>query len=278
MKNIETIIKYLSGEMLPEESKQFLLEASANLALKEELDSVTRIWNEIHKQLELRDGPGSIERELLVAEILAEHDLQFYKQETGTKQETQFRKKIEQTMTSSRESKKRHKKINTGIISMIGMAAAAAIIAFIVILNPPSDLYELSQEYYQPGSDEIFANINSSTRSTAGTAMAFFMQGEYEQAKQICSMEIGKYPDKPELQLLHALSCYESGELSTAEAELKRIIIDDTSKFSRASQWYLAIIYIQSDRKQDAKQVLESILDDAGSYHKQARKLLRKMK
>ncbi len=278
MKNIEIIIKYLSGELLSEENDKFMKEVREDPELRHEFESVSSIWNEIKEQLTLKDGPGSLDREALIAEILAEHDVQFYKHEPESKKELDFREKMEEAMNESAAPKIKKRKINPRIISMISMAAAAAIIAFVVILNPPPDLYELTDQYYQPASDAVFESISNTSRSDVGSAMAQFRQGEYATARSISHDEMLKQPELPKIQLLYALSCYETGDLPEAETSLIEIARLYKDEIAETSNWYLALIYTRSNREVEAKLILEELAVDSGTYKKQAKMLLRKMK
>lgn len=277
MKNIEKIIKYLSGEMLPDESKKFMQEVTGDVDFRSEFESVSLIWKELKNQLTLKDGPESTDREAFITEVLAEHDLQFYKQEPESKKELEFRKKLERVMNEIPESETKKRRFNPRILSMISMAAAAAIIAFVVILNPPPDLYELTGQYYQPSSDEVFESISSTSRSGVGSAMTFFKQGDFEKAQSLSFSEMQKYPDIGELRLLYALSCYELGDQKAAEANLNAITQRHEGGIDETARWYLALIQISVDMEQEANLILKDLIAAESSYQKQAQKLLRKI-
>ncbi len=130
--------------MLPDESEKFKKELSEDSTLRNEFESVSPIWDEIRNRLQLKDGPESKDREQLIAEILAEHDIQFYGTNTETKREIAFRKKLRKTMTEAEIPEIRKKRISPRIYSMISLMAAAMITALIFILNPAPDINELN--------------------------------------------------------------------------------------------------------------------------------------
>lgn len=278
MKNIDNIIKYLSGEMLPDENDRFRKEISENSGLRDEFESISSIWEEIRKQLLLKESPGSEDREQLIAEILAEHDIQFYGTKTETKKEEDFKKNLGQSMIESEKPEKVKKKLPPRIYSMISLMAAAMIISLIFILNPAPDINELTEAYYQPVSDPVFEKVNGTSRSGIGSAMALFDQGKYKAAQYVASEELIKYPDVLEIQLLYALASYEAGDLSTAKVRLLSLIKEDETDIADAAKWYLSLLFIQTDISSVAKPYLEDLNASENSYQIRAGKLLKKMK
>ncbi len=277
MKNIDKIIKYLSGELSPGESELFMKEVTESPELKGELDSVSAIWKEISKQLKLQDGPESSDREQLIAEILAEHDVRNYGKKKATKKEIAFKANLQQTMREAQKVEKPKRSISRRAYSLITLVAAAASIALVFILNPPSDLNELTDSYYHPASEPVFETINSASRSGMSSAMALFEQGSYKESIAIAKTEMEKYPEIIEIQLLYSLACFESGDLVLAESELLEITLLQQSNFYEIANWYLALIYLKSDMNQEATDLLLEIVKEKGKYSKGAKMLLRKM-
>jgi hypothetical protein len=278
MKNIDDIIKYLSGEMLPDKSRKFKKELSENAALRNEFESVSPVWEEIRKQLQLKDGPDSADREQLIAEILAEHDIQFYGTSTETKKETAFREKLSQSMIEAKKTEKPIRRISPRIYSMISLMAAAMVTALVIILNPAPDLNELSEAYYQPVSDPVFERVNATSRSGISSAMALFKQGNFKAALSLASEEMIKYPDVSEIHLLFALASYEAGDFTQAESHLITLLEGDNTEVSESARWYLSLVHIQTSNKEKARPYLEHLNSGESAYQRRANKLLKKMK
>lgn len=278
MKNIEKIIQYLSGEMLQDESEQFQKELSANPALLAEYETIAKIWKEFKKQLKLEESPDSKEREQLIAEIMAEHDVQFYKHDSETKKELAFKKKLRQSMINDQKPVKEKKRLGPRVISMVSLVAAAAITLMILILNPSPDLSMLTNQFYQPTEDPIFEPLQNRSRSDISSPMYLFTQGDYSAARLILMDAIKKYPDFTELKLLYALSCYESDDFVEAEINLWQIIETDSGEIAETSRWYLALLNLHSGENNEASLHLETIKENGEMYKKEAKKLLRKIK
>ena len=187
--------------MLPDENDLFLKEVSGKPELKNELESVSAIWKEIGLQLKLEEGPESMDREELIAEILAEHDVWVYGEKKETKKELAFKKNLQQAMSNAEKIEKPKKRILPKFNAFNSLIAAAATIAMVFFLLPNPDLVELTESYYQPMSDPIFETINNASRSGMPSAMEFFKRGSYEEAKTIALSEMEKYPDVIEIQL-----------------------------------------------------------------------------
>lgn len=277
MKHIDKIIKYLSGEMLPDESDRFKNDISKDSELRDEFESISSIWKEIQKHLQLKEGSGTENREELIAEILAEHDIEFYGTKAETKREEAFRNNLKKVMIEAEKPVKK-KKLSPRIYSMVSLMAAALITALVIIMNPAPDLDELTEAYYQPGSDPVFEKVSSTSRSDAGSAMALFIQGKYELSSSIAFQEITKNPDLPEMKLLYALSQYETGDFSEAESYLLTLIEEGNSETVRAANWYLALIYLKTDNNSKARSKLEKLISVNNPYQKRAGKLLKLMK
>ncbi len=279
MNNIEKIIKYLSDEMHAEESDQFRKELSINSDFSMEYESISNIWKEFQKQLKLEDGPESMDREQLIAEVMAEHDIQFYKQDSVTKKELAFKRKLKQSMTDVQKTTVKEKsRPGPKLISMISLMAAASIAVMILVLSPSPDLGMLTNQYYHPTEDPIFEPFQNRSRSSNSSVMYLFRQGDYKAAKSMISDEMKKYPDFTELKLLYALSCYELDDFIEAEKNLLQIIETNEGVIAETSRWYLALLNLHNGNNNKASVYLETIKKSGETYKKEAKKLLRKMK
>lgn len=277
MKNIDIIIKYLSGDMLPDQNDKFREEISINTELRNEFEFISSIWEEIQKQLQLKDGPDSKDRELLIAEILAEHDIHFYGTSADTKREIAFRKKLSQSMYENEKSEKQNRKLTPRIYSVISLMAAAMVAALVIILNPAPDLNELIDAYYRPVSDPVFEKVNGTTRSNMSSAMALFKQGNYKESSSLAYEEMKNNPEALEIQLLFALASYEAGDFSEAESQLLSLIEKDKKEIAEAANWYLSLLYIKTSNGKKSKSHLENLTSRENAYQKRAHKLVKLM-
>jgi len=277
MNNIEKIIKYLSGDMSPAENDQFQKELSANTDLSVEYGKVSSVWKIIQKQLTQEDGPESMDRDMLLAEIMAEHDVQFHQPNGETKKDLAFRKKLRQIMTEEDKPVTVKKRTSPRVISMISLMAAASIAVMFLVFNPSPDIGMLTNQYYQPTEDPVFEALQNRSRSGISSAMYMFTQGDYKASKVMLSDEMQKYPDFTELRLLYALSCYESNDFTEAKNSLQQIIENDEGEITEISRWYLALLNLHSGNNVEAEKHLKVLKDNGNLYQKEARKLLRKM-
>ena len=276
MNNIDTIIKYLSGdlELLSRAEFEKALETIPDLA--EEYRSILKIWQLTKKQLAIDDLPDSSEREELIATVLAAHDVEFYRNKAISKKEQELKDELDRIMsTETIKPTVVNKKPGRVIYRLSVMVAALAAILLITLLPGP-DLNQLASTYYDPMDDPDLDFYALTSRSVTANGIFLFKEGEFQTARNFFESNLEEMI--PMEELFYALSCYETGDQQKAISLLDGLTLSNEYAVSYKTKWYLSLIHIKTGDKQKAIKLLSEVQEDEGIYQRKSKKLLRKMK
>ena len=290
MKYLTSIIQYLSNDLSTDSREEF----EKRLQTDPELESEFRVIQQIHDFLTDRlsvDYPeDSLSREQLIAEIVAQHDLERYGSGDRSRQEKQLTEQIASIAEQEEIRNSEHaqgSKQNRHLLSpnrrnlafWIG-AAAAAVILLLVILLPvkmePGDLY---RAYYQPKDDPVLDEIAHASRSNLMPGIALFEDGEILYAKAYFKEELETNPSDPLLMLYYSICSMETNDYEEAREKLGELIASSPSSMLReAAHWYLSLSLLKLEQPEAVSKHL-SLLSESGSiYRENASRLMRKMK
>jgi len=276
MNNIDTIIKYLSGDLEPLSKMEFekALETIPDLA--EEYRSVLKIWETSKNLLSIEELPDGTNREEFIAEVIAAYDIQQYRTKTLSKKGQQFKDELARVIQMNTSSSEKSRKGPIKVIYRISIFLVAAAAIFILILMPGSDLIQLASGYYNPMVDPDIEQYNLTVRSERANALLFFKEGNFSEARH--SFE--KNTDKADSleQLFYAITCYETGDQNKAFSLLHDLILSNESTVSYKAMWYLSLLLIDQGELEEAQKNLLNISTTEGIYKKKSRRLLRKIK
>lgn len=275
MNNIDTIIKYLSGDLEPLSKMEFEKALETNPDLAEEYELVLKIWKTAKENLAIEELPDGENREEFIAEIIAAYDIEFYGATSLSKKEQDFKDELAKVMQVSHpiiEKKNESRgKVNYRL-SVILLAAAAV---FILLVLPGPDINKLASDYYNPLDEVNVEQINFASRSEKSDALLLFQQGEFYPARVSFENNLDKL--KPEDKLFYALCCNETGDQKKSLTLLNELSEAAEDTISYKANWYMSLFFIEQGDLKKAKESLSKILEADGIYHKKARRLLRKI-
>lgn len=290
MKYLTSIIQYLSNDLSTDSREEF----EKRLQTDPELESEFRVIQQIHAllmdRLSVNYPEDSLSREQLIAEIVAQHDLEQYGSGDRSRQEKQLAEQIasiaEQEEIRSSEYTQDSKQnrhllsLNRRNLTLWIAAAAAVVILLLVILLPVKmETGDLYTAYYQPTNDPVLDEIAHASRSNLMPGIALFEDGDILYAKAYFKEELERNPSDPLLMLYYSICSMETNDYEEARKKLEDLIASSPSSILKeAAHWYLSLCLLKLEQPEAASNHL-SLLSESGSiYRENASRLMRKMK
>jgi tetratricopeptide (TPR) repeat protein len=115
------------------------------------------------------------------------------------------------------------------------------------------------------------------TRSQNSKALILFREQRYAAARASFESQSNPVELISVSGLFYAVSCHETGDTGLAIELLNKISDADNSSLSYHSNWYLALIYIDTEQWKEALDSLHRIANVEGQHRKKAKKLIRKL-
>jgi tetratricopeptide (TPR) repeat protein len=284
MNNTDKIITYLSGEMEQAEADQFDLLRAADPELEHAFQAIRKIWELTRENLMLEDLPEENIRDQLIAEVMAHHDIDRYRNHDSKKMMA-FRKALEKAAESAEEPGKKHVSRSRYNLPTILLAAASLVLLFLV-LRPATSLRELAVSYYDPAGSELASGHAFKTRSNEAQALQFIRDRNYQAARHYFESDLNAIADDPVARLFYGISCHETGDSEQAIAVLRSVATADTAgQEERAGQtdtvsyhakWYLSLILIREGKTEEALPFLIELSRTDGPFNSKSTRLLRK--
>jgi hypothetical protein len=241
MKRVDHIIRYLSGELSPVESKQLEEALSSDSGLKEIFDQVSAAWELIGDQLKKKDEEAFLSR---LKEVM---------EQPGPGHAAKGRRKP------------------PGWFYLIPVAATLALVLAIFTGNRGKNLpYE---RFYHPSSDPVLQAVMQDTRGESGSAMALYSSGSYEAAYNVTSGLLDPDSLNRQVLLIHLLSAMELERAGEALALVNGTSPGQGEPLDRALGWYTVLAQVKAGDRGDALVTLDKLLMDPGLYKRDAHKL-----
>lgn len=243
MNYVDRILKYLSGELSPDELRSFQEDLASNAELQKEHEEVSAAFELIRDQLQLRD-------------------------------ELSFRQKLQEAMDHEpAPSVRPARRIRPWWYLLVAVAATLAILLVVNLGAPGNE--KLWSRYYKPEKDPVLLAYHQDTRGEQDAAIVQFQSGNYREAMRMLEPMVSKAPENKGLLLYYLLSAMElnrEGEIidtvMAADFELSHLA-------DQALSWYGALALVKSDRRQEALKMLNPLLQEPGPYQSRAEKLLK---
>ncbi len=154
------------------------------------------------------------------------------------------------------------------IAAAIGLIAVAAF--FVIRLLPGEGYQELYLTYYEPYPN-IVNPLDRSATVANDDVYRFYERGQYQQTVDYFQQwDASKFTDTTYFYLGQAYMAL--GKPGLALDEFKEVEV--SSIFFEPSQWYIALVYLQQNKKNQLEQQLRKIIGKSGSYKKRAQELL----
>jgi len=283
MNKIEPIIKYLSGEMDQQEASRFDLLRSADPELEKTFQSIQKIWEITRENLMLEDLPEEKIRDQLIAEVIAQHDIERYRDQKLSKKAETFRSSLEKAEAAAhrqegmQDGRPRSKWLQTSTI----LLTAACLVLLFLVLRPSTSLRELAVSYYDPVESELVSQYAFKTRSNEARALQFFRDRNFDAARYYFEIDMETIKNDPMARLFYGITCHETGDTEQAIAVLdplaRSTISDSTAKASYHAKWYLSLILVNEGKTEKAIPFLIELSRTEGPFNKNSTRLMRKI-
>lgn len=245
MKHFDHMIKYLSGDLSPEESAIFEGDLEENIQLKEEFSRVSAAYNMIGDQLRRRD-------------------------------EEAFSSALKAAINKSIGDTPRNKRPGRRWYLLIGVAASLAILVSIFLPGP--DAEQIYAKWYRPSEDGVIRTILEGTRGEADTDVAWLWQkGEFESCRKLCSKKLSKDPENQYTMLFCLLSFMEMEEAEPLPHWLSEMDSSSGTPLGQAITWYQSLALVKAGKNTEAVQLLKALEELPGPYAQDAHKLKKKL-
>lgn len=240
------IERYIAGEMGEEERKWFEREVNGNENLRAEIELRRKT------DLLLKDQ-GSISLRNKLSEI---------------------EKRRKTTVTSTGKAR------GTVYIRYAAILTAVLVVGSILLYkgkNSGSD--ELLSRYYKPYEPPASQRSGQTALNADFTlALEFYNTSDYANAALFFSKVVESNPKDMQAVLMNGVSNFEDKKYPEAKSSFTTVIDDNNNLFIETAKWYLALCYIKTGENDKAISQLKSVMDDGGTYSKDAGKILKRLK
>jgi len=241
MNYVDRILKYLSGELSPDEVNSFQEDLASNAEFQKEYEEVLAAFELIRDQLQLRD-------------------------------ELSFRQKLREAMDHEPPpSILPARRIRPWWYVLLAVAATLAILLVVSLGNPGNE--RIWSRYYAPEKDPVLLAYHQDTRGEQDAAIAQFQSGNYSEAMRMLEPMVSKAPENKGLLLYYLLSAMELNREGEVIDTVMAVDLELTHLADQALSWYGTLALIKSDRRQEAAKMLGPLLEEPGPYHSRAEKL-----
>lgn len=243
MNYVDLILKYLSGELSPEEEDSFKEELNSNGELMKEYTEVSIAYELIRDQVQRRDAFA-------------------------------FRQKLQEAMNRDlpSSSSSRHR-IRSWWYIPLGLAASLTIL-WILVWNQTGNEKILSM-YYAPDQDPVLLAYMEDTRGEQEAGILYFRIGSYSEAMKALELRMSEEPGSKVLLLYYLLSAMELDRENEVLEQALAANLADAYLPDQAISWYSTLALIKTDRREEAVKRLVPLTKASGPYQPHAEKLLK---
>ncbi len=240
MNYVDLILRYLSGELSQEEARDFKDELASNEELKQEFAEVSAAYDLIRDQLQHRD-------------------------------EQAFRQKLHSAMDRGQAPSSPRYRIRPVRYVLVALAASLALLLMVKL--PPRSNERILDRYYTPGKDPFLQTLALDTRGEQETGMLLFRNHRYGEAMDLLERMWLETPENKSLLLYYLLSAMEVDREGEAMDRIQELTLEADLPPDRAIAWYGSLALIKSDRRTEALEMLEPLIEVPGPYTSRAEKL-----
>lgn len=104
-----------------------------------------------------------------------------------------------------------------------------------------------------------------------------YKQGDYIDASLQFDQALKSDPDQPQALYYNGMSFYYLHQYNDALKQFQKVLKDKKSQYYEASQWQIAIIYIESGDVRQARKTLNDIIDGNGTYRHPAEEAIKNL-
>jgi len=99
---------------------------------------------------------------------------------------------------------------------------------------------------------------------------------DFQQAIGLFNQALEDKPDDPVLLFYLGIAHLEEGETSLAVASFNKVVASEHG-LKEPAKWYLGLAYLKMEEPRDARQILQEIIEEGGSYKDKAKEILQKL-
>lgn len=241
------MIKYLSGDLSPEESLAFDMELSEDQELQKDFSDVSQAYRIISEQVKRED------EEAYTLAVKAAMD---------------------KTLRVPDPPKKRPSR---RWIFLVALAASLAII--LSIFGPSPEKEKIYASNYNPSNDPVIVALKGNMRGEAGhqSISDFWNKEDYLQSKGEAERILSKNSSDEFAILFYLLSSMELNEGKNALERMPDFQWSMGQSPGQAISWYRALALIRSGNTPEALAELSALEELRGPYQKDAHKLKKKL-
>ncbi len=165
-------------------------------------------------------------------------------------------------------------------VALISSAAAAlTLIMLLWFSNRNYNNTEIYKKYFSPAeAGYTFRTEASCIDNDLRTAMQYYEAGNYKQALTYFEKILNADKSRIGLNLYSGISQMELEKYNEARKSFNQIIDNNYILYLEQAEWYLAFCYLMTDETDKAREQFAMIENRKGYYHKQARKILRRIR
>jgi hypothetical protein len=241
MNNVDLILRYLSGEMDPEEISSFERKLDDDEMLHEEFRQISKAYALVKQELQNRDRE---EFRNLVKEVIDEHN------------------------RKDRAGSPRRKRLYL----LTSLAASLAIVLFLLLPDRTDET--IYSRFYAPEEDKVLLALGQDTRGGIQPGIRHYRDGSYAACRSRMYSILEKDPRNQVAMLYFLLASLETDMESQALDSLVISSIDMEHQPGQSLAWYTSMALLKSDREEDARMILNVLSGYRGPYRKRARKVL----
>jgi hypothetical protein len=241
MKNVDPLIRYLSGDLAPEEARAIEDELRENESLRETLEEVRAAYRLIGEQLRLRD-------------------------------EEEFRSRVIEAMEQTDRGSRFHP-VRRRTLGMLFLSLAAGLALVWVLLRVTGDRKDPFLALYHPERDPVVLAMCDETRGDPSSVPALYSAKAFRSAYNQSALQLAGDPGNQEAQLFNLLSAL---ELDLEEQALHSVDRQDDGQLrslGQALSWYRILALVKTGQTEQAEKELEALLENPGPYSRDAHKL-----
>lgn len=201
-------------------------------------------------------------------EVEFQQQLQHTIYKSEQKELKQFLQKVEQ-----KNKKKSLFKIT------LSTAASIMIIAFgLISYFQPTPLEKIYQEHFQIYPNIIEPNVRNQDKNPDHTSIAFTLydQNNFQAAEQLF-FEAYSLDSNSAYLFYYTMSLLGQGKAEAALPILENNYFEQHPALKEAAEWYLALIYLQTNQKEMAQKKLNTLIQNQHYKAKEAENILSKM-
>lgn len=274
MKYVDQILDYLAGELNPKKKVQFEKDLLQNIELKKEFDRIHLIEEKL-KEIYHEDIRNNSDRLKALREILYDDDLRKYGGPPESPEENELIRNIHQSMEHHKPVRK-NSGLDFSIVLAVISIAATITLALIFSFHKPSD-NKLFAQYFKPQKDKTLISLMESTRGDVNPGILLYFNGHYKESIEYLKSHMLNTDTTIDIRLFYLLSCLEINCGEDLSDLLKTDTVEYETEIEQAFLYYSGLYMLHNENIDGASIRLKYLTKNRNSYHKSAKRLLRKM-